>query len=75
MLFLRFHMMVWQMLSDDNNDNNVHDDEYEARRLCDMATQPARFKLILSKLIINGGVIKGRGKTISHWWRVHKTCM
>lgn len=23
--------MVWQMLSDDNNDNNVHDDEYEAR--------------------------------------------
>lgn len=29
MQFLRFHMMVWQMLSDDNNDNNVRDDEYE----------------------------------------------
>lgn len=28
---LCFQMIVWQMLSDDNNDNNVHDDEYEAR--------------------------------------------
>lgn len=60
------------MLSDDNNDNNVHDDKYEAQfwqetkwtpdrvTLCDIATQSAWFKLIFPKLIINGGNQKQR---------------